>query len=124
MAEVAEFFDRLAERDHEPLLAKARGTARFDVSDGRRTERWLVTLDHGDVRVSRRNAAADMVVRADRPLFERIVQGKANALAAVLRGELSVEGSAELLVLFQRLLPRPSDAKRKGVAAGYARRQA
>ncbi len=35
-------------------------------------------------------------------------------MAAVLRGEVAVEGSAELLVLFQRLLPRPRLAPSEG----------
>jgi putative sterol carrier protein len=121
---IEEFFDQLGTRGHERLLAKASGTARFDVADGKRTERWFLTLDKGHISVSRRNAAADMVVHAERPLLERVVQGKANALAALLRGELTVQGSTELLVLFQRLLPRPSDAKTRGVEAGYARRHA
>ena len=120
---VEEFFSQVGTRGHEPLLAKGAWTARFDVLDGKRTERWHLSLEKGHVNVSRRNAAADMVVHAPRPLLERIVQGKANAFAAVLRGELMVEGSTELLVLFQRLLPRPSDVKTKGVEAGYARRR-
>ena len=33
--------------------------------------------------------------------------GEVNALAAFLRGELSVEGDSEFLVLFQRVLPAP-----------------
>jgi hypothetical protein len=121
--QVGEFFEQLGTYGHQPLLAKADGTARFDVLDGKRTERWFLTLDNGHVTVSRKNAAADMVVEAPRALLERILQGKANALAAVLRGEMTIQGSTELIVLFQRLLPRPSDAKTRGVAAGYARRR-
>jgi len=120
---VEEFFDDLKERDHEPQLAKASGTMRFDVSDGKRTAHWLLTFDRGNVTVSRRRAAADLVVRSERALFEQIVQGKANAMAALLRGAISFDGSSQLLVLFQRLLPRPRDARTMDVAAGYARRQ-
>ena len=123
MAEVLEnFFGQIGSFGHQPLLAKADGTARFDVVDGKRIERWFLTLRKGHVTVSRKNAKADMVVQAPRPLLEQIIQGKANALAAVLRGELTIEGSTELLVIFQRLLPRPSDARTRGVEAGYARR--
>ena len=88
----AEFFDELGGRGHEPLLRKATGSARFDVVDGKRTERWLVTIDKGDITVSRRNAAADCVLRADRASFDRVVAGELNAVAAVLRGELAVRG--------------------------------
>jgi len=119
---VAAVFDELAARGHEPQLEKATATVRFDVKDGRRTQRWFLTVKRGDLAVSRRNAAADLVIRCDRALAERLFTGKANAMSAVLRGELAVEGSAELLVLVQRLLPRPR-ARRKGPAAGYAKRQ-
>jgi putative sterol carrier protein len=104
-------------------LEKVTGSVRFDVIDGSRTQRWLVTVKKGDIAVSRKNAAADLVVRGERELLERVFSGKENALAAVLRGELTISGASELLVLFQRFLPRPHDARRKGVPAGYARRQ-
>ena len=109
---IAEFFAELGQRGHEPLLAKARGSARFDVADGRRTERWRLTIDRGDLRVSRQNTGADCVLRIDRPTFERAVKGKLNLMAAALRGELTMAGDARLLVLLQRLFPRPSRRRR------------
>lgn len=108
---ISTFFDELAGRGHEPLLGKASGSARFDVVDGRRTERWLVALDKGDIDVSRRNVAADCVLRADRASFEQVVAGELNFMAALLRGEVSVKGDPRLLVLLQRLFPRPSDRR-------------
>jgi putative sterol carrier protein len=109
---IAEFFAELGRRGHEPLLEKARGSARFDVADGRRTERWLVNIDKGDLRVSRRNAAADCILRVDRSSFERAVAGKLNLMAAVLRGQVIVGGDPRLLVLLRRLFPQPSRRRR------------
>ena len=63
---IAEFFAELDRRGHEPLLENARGSARFDVTDGKQTDRWLLTIEKGDLAVSRKNAAADCVVRVDR----------------------------------------------------------
>ena len=60
----AKFFDALVERGHEPLLEKATGTVRFDLKDGRKTDRWLVTVAKGDIKVSRRNLRADCVTTA------------------------------------------------------------
>jgi putative sterol carrier protein len=108
----AQFFEELGSRGHEPLVGRASGSARFDLVDGRKTERWLVTIDRGDVTVSKRNAAADCVLRADRASFERIVAGERNVMAAVLRGEVAVSGDASLLVLLQRLVPRPAGSRR------------
>jgi putative sterol carrier protein len=120
---VAGFFDELGSRGHEPLLGKATGSARFDVVDGKRTERWLLTIDKGEVAVSRKNAAADSVVRTDKALFERAVAGERNFFAAVLRGEVAIEGDAKLLVLLQRLFPRPSGRRRRRRPSATARRK-
>ena len=121
-SESAAFFDELGSRGHEPMLAKARGTARFEIVDGNETLRWLVAVDKGEVRVSRRNAAADCVLRVDKRLFDRAVGGELNFMAAVLRGEVAVSGDPRLLVLLQRLFPRPS-RKPKRQTAVSARRE-
>lgn len=110
---VAEFFDELGKRGHEPLLTKGNGTLRFDVSDGKRTERWHVTVKKGDIAVSRRNVQADCVVRGDRALMGAITRGETNATAALLRGALDIEGTVELLVLFQRLFPGPPKGRKQ-----------
>ena len=47
------FFAELAARGHEPLLRKASGATCFEVVDGRRTRRWLVAVERGDVTVTR-----------------------------------------------------------------------
>lgn len=117
----AEFFQGLGSRGHEPLLEKANGTVRFDLVEGRRTDRWLVTLDRGDVSVSRKNGAADCVVRADKALFDGMVSGDVNGLAAYLRGELTLEGDPELLVLIQRVLPGPATRRSRRRSAGRGR---
>lgn len=114
---VADFFAELGRRGHEPLVENTSGSARFDVADGKQTERWLLTIDKGDLSVSRKNAAADCVVRVDRPSFERAVSGKVNLMAAALRGEFSLDGDPRLLVHLQRLFPRPSRRRRRSGAA-------
>ena len=119
----AEFFDELGRRGHEPLLQKASGSVRFDLVDRKRIDRRLVVLDKGAITVSRRNTAAECVIRADKALFERVATGELNAVAAVLRGDLTVDGDWRLLVLVQRLFPGPRRARGRRRPAGYARRQ-
>jgi putative sterol carrier protein len=104
----AKFFDDLAQRGHEPRLAKVRGTIRFEQTGNGKSKPWLVTIDRGDVTVTQGHREADAVVRADEELIERLLTGEANALTALLRGAVQVEGSPELLVFFQRLLPGPA----------------
>jgi putative sterol carrier protein len=115
-----EFFDELDQRGYEPLLRKATGTLRFDLADGKSKARWFVTTTRGDISVSRANREADCVVSTDRPLFDAIVLGETNAMAAVLRGEIAVEGDQELLVLFQRVFagPAASIERREAAVAG------
>ena len=108
----AEFFDDLAQRGHEPLLRNASGTMRFDIANGKKTETWFVKIDKGDLAVSRSGRAPDSTLVADKALFDRLASGKASAVAAVLRGTLTIEGDWRLLVLFRRILPGPSTAKR------------
>src|SRR5215510_4899334 len=70
------FFDALAVYGNAPLLRKASGVTRFDIVDGKRTSRWFVTIDKGDLTVSRRGpSAADCVVRSDKALFDKVAAG-------------------------------------------------
>jgi putative sterol carrier protein len=100
-----EFFGRLAQRGHEPMLEAAQGTFRFELADGKRVERWYLTVEKGDIAVSHKNAAADCTVRADKALFDGVASGEVNAVAAVLRGAVKLEGDWELMVSLQRLFP-------------------
>jgi putative sterol carrier protein len=115
-----QFFAELGSRGHEPMLRKATGTLRFDLVDGTSKAQWSVALKKGDVSVSQTNAEADCVVTTDRSLFDAIVRGETNAMAAVLRGEIGVEGETELLVLFQRVFagPAASIQRREAALAG------
>ena len=119
----AEFFDELGRRGHEPLLQKFTGSARFDLVHGQKTDRWHLTIEKGDVAVSRRNVAADCVMRADKTVFDRVATGELNAMAAVLRGELAVEGAWRFVVLLQRLFPGPPSSLKRTRAARTARRR-
>jgi putative sterol carrier protein len=115
-----EFFAELDSRGNEPMLRKATGTLRFDLVDGTKESHWSVAVKKGDVSVSQANAEADCVVTTDRPLFNAIVRGERNAMAAILRGEIRIEGDPELLVLFQRVFAGPAESilRREAVVAG------
>ena len=108
------FFVDLAARAHEPLLRKASGSMRFDVVNGKRTRRWLVSVERGDMTVRPGGGDASCVIRADKAVFDKVASGKLNAVAAVLRGDVQVEGDWRLLVRMQRLFPGP---RRRRVSA-------
>ena len=115
------FFTRLAEQ-HQPRLQSVTGTVRFDIADGERTEHWYLHIRKGDVTVSHDDGAADCVISADIGTFDEILSGRMNAMAAVLRGAVGIEGKVVLLTALQRLFPGTSEAPAEP-PAGYARRQ-
>ena len=109
----AAFFEELATRSDEPLLRKATGVTQMEVVDGRTVRRWVVELDKGRISVRKGSAAATCIVRADKAVFDKIAAGKQNAVAAVLRGDVAVEGDWRLLVRMQRLFPSPPRRRRR-----------
>jgi predicted lipid carrier protein YhbT len=106
-----QFFEDLGQRGHEPRLENAKGTMRFDVTNGKTSVHWFVAIDKGDLTVSRSDRAADCTLRTSKEVFDRLVSGRASAVAEALRGRLSIEGDLRLLVLFRRILPGLSPAK-------------
>jgi putative sterol carrier protein len=111
-----EFFEGLRGR-HEHFLETTSGTLRFEIRNGKRTERWFVSIDKGDIDVSHKNARADCTLRSSKNVFDGIATGAVNPLAALLRGQIFAEGNTRVLVRFQRLFPapppRPSARSRK-----------
>ena len=109
----ARFFADLAGREDEPLLRKASGSMRFDITSGRRTRCWLVRVDDGALDVTEGRADATCVIRADQAVFDKVASGRLNAVAAVLRGDLEVTGDWRMLVRLQRLFPSPPRRRRR-----------
>jgi len=116
-----DFFTGLAEQ-HQPLLASMTGVIRFDLVDGERTEHWYVDIRKGDITVSHSGPEPDCTVTTDLATFEAIVSGKMNAMAALLRGAIEIEGRFALMTAVQRFFGVPRDMP-DVPAAGYARRQ-
>ena len=112
-AATTEFLEELGQRGHEPLLENTTGSVRLELGKNGKVERWLISIDKGDVAVSRRRDAGDCTVSASADLFDRIASGEANAFAAALRGDLIVGGDTKLLVRLQRLFPSPPRKKRR-----------
>jgi putative sterol carrier protein len=99
---IPEFFESLA-GPHPKVPKTISGRLRFDIGN----DHWLVTFDKGMVSTARSNASADCVARTDKVTMEGIIQGRLNAMAALLRGLLQVEGKTLLLALFRDLLTAP-----------------
>jgi putative sterol carrier protein len=106
----AEFLSELDRAGHESRLGRAEGTVRIELERDGRTERWFLDARRGQVNVSRKRVPYDCTVRTTGALFDGLVTGKVNAMTALLRGEIEVDGNPELLVLVQRLFPGPPRA--------------
>ena len=52
------------------------------------------------------------MIQTDKELFQRLITGEENAIAATLRGALVCAGNVELLFAIQRIFPGPP-SKRK-----------
>jgi putative sterol carrier protein len=104
---IAEFFDRLARREHEVRLEDINGTVQIQIDRDGGTDQWLLSIRRGDISVAREERPADCVARVDRKLFEGLARGEENAIAAMLRGAMTVVGDLYLLLTFERLLPTP-----------------
>jgi hypothetical protein len=94
------------------------GSVLFEVVGGRRTRRWLVTFESGQVSIepARADAEADCLVRAEKSVFDGLTAGRLNAVTALLRGDLVADGDPRLLVRLQRLFPGPRSSRRKATA--------
>jgi putative sterol carrier protein len=112
----------LSERSHEQPAPGVDGVVRFDVKDGDRVDRWYLTITKGIVTVAHKGGEPDCVLTGDSATFDAVLSGRANAMAALLRGAFDVQGKVILLTALQRLFPGSPGAD--GLpSAGYARRQ-
>ena len=104
---VSQFFAGLAAPGHLETLEGQSATVRFDAREDGSVQHWHVTMQNGDVSVTRAARPADAVVRLEHRHLEAMVTGRLNAQAALLRGVLSCEGSFGAVMMFQRCLPGP-----------------
>ncbi|MGN9918125.1 SCP2 sterol-binding domain-containing protein [Micromonospora palomenae] len=106
-----EFLERLSSRRRPQLPETLTGTIRLDLHDGGRTEHWYLTLHDQSLDVKRSPDDADLVVRADREVFDRLVNGRTEVVQSLLRNDLTVQGDMRLLLALRRIFPGPVDAR-------------
>jgi putative sterol carrier protein len=101
------FFEVLAQRGHVTRLENEHGRVRFEVTEDECLRQWTVTVNDGEIEVAQGESDADAVLRADRDLFDRVVRGEENLVAAAFRGEVTWTGSLDLIAQTGWLLPGP-----------------
>lgn len=120
MPATAEFFDRFSHKENAGLLRQITGTIRFDLAHDEQVDYWFVSLDKGEARLTREQRDAECVLRTDGVIFEAMVRGEINSMAAMLRGQILVLGDFRLLILIERMMPGPPGAHDP---RAYARRE-
>ena len=107
-----QFFEELSQRGHDPQLENSRGTLRFDIATGKKTEHWLVTIDKGDVTVSHRGGDADARSRATSPFSKRSRAARRARSRRFARHDSTSTATLRLLGLFRRCFPARRRARR------------
>ncbi|MEK8105089.1 hypothetical protein NKG94_07440 [Micromonospora sp. M12] len=54
MTATSAFFERLTDAGQDPRFSKVCGSVRFDIGDEEHLEQWLLDIDHGRMRVTKR----------------------------------------------------------------------
>ncbi|MEU1359896.1 SCP2 sterol-binding domain-containing protein [Micromonospora zamorensis] len=117
------FFESLPARAPDVLGGLADGTLQIDLGSDHRTEHWLVRMRPGSVQVSRERGPADAIWFSSAALFDRLITGEAQSVAAVLRNESTFSGNVVLFLAFRRFFPDPPGTRDpRDVARRAARR--
>ncbi|MDG4780274.1 SCP2 sterol-binding domain-containing protein [Micromonospora sp. WMMD961] len=106
-----EYLQQLDAGRRPDLPETTAGTLRLDVRGDGCTDHWFLTVSDQHVQVSRSADDADLVVRMDRWVFDRMVKGELHPGAAMLRNELTMQGDMRLLLVLRRIFAGPADAR-------------
>lgn len=88
-------------KDNRDKINGMRGTC-LCVLDG--DTNYHLTLDGGDVTITREALPADCTVTADSATFLALMEGRGNPLTAILTGRVKLKGDKRLLLTLLKLL--------------------
>ncbi|XTZ16222.1 SCP2 sterol-binding domain-containing protein [Micromonospora echinospora] len=108
MGEATEqFFASLPARAPDIIRGPIDGTIQINLAADGRTEHWYVVLRDQEIQVSREQRPADAVLESSADLFDRLVTGNAQGLAAMLRNDTTLSGNVLLFLVFRAFFPAP-----------------
>ncbi|MEU6074822.1 SCP2 sterol-binding domain-containing protein [Micromonospora sp. NPDC047074] len=120
MTATSAFFEQLTAVGHDPRLCKVRGSVRFDIRDGEQVEQWLLDIDHGQMRVTQGAGPAGTVITVSAEVAEAMTRGEMNGLAAIIRGDILVDGDIGLAMRVGRLFPKASESQEQAGSGSRA----
>ncbi len=104
---IEQFFATLPDRAPQVLHAPLTGTLRIDLADDGRTQHWVRRRRLGAVDVDQGRVDADAIWYSSMDLFDRLVTGRAQSVAALFRNESTFSGRVVLFLAFRRFFPPP-----------------
>ncbi|MEU8254482.1 SCP2 sterol-binding domain-containing protein [Micromonospora inaquosa] len=110
-ATAEQYLEKLDTGRRPDLPETTAGTVRLDARDDGSTDHWYLTIADQHVQVTRSADDAELVVRADRAVFDRMARGELHPGAGLLRNELTVQGNVQLLMLLRRIFSGPHGAR-------------
>lgn len=102
---------------HAELPETTHGTVRLDLRNNGSTDHWYLSIAAQRVEVSRSSAAADLILAADRTVFDQLAAGHARIASALMRNDIEARGNLRLLMTMRRLFPDPPGARHPRQAA-------
>ncbi|GGM13169.1 hypothetical protein GCM10012279_34170 [Micromonospora yangpuensis] len=97
----------MPERAPAVLRSPVHGTMQIDLDHGEQTEHWQVVLAPGKAEVRRGQTESDTTWFCSADLFERLVTGERQSIAAMLRSETTIVGNVVLFLAFRGFFPSP-----------------
>ncbi|MFC4146483.1 SCP2 sterol-binding domain-containing protein [Micromonospora mangrovi] len=104
---IEQFFAALPTSAQAVVRGPVSGTLQINLTTDNRTEHWLVELGPGSARVSRGPGEADATWYGSHDLFERLISGRDDGMAAMIRNESTFTGKVSLFLAFRRFFPAP-----------------
>ncbi|MFI5837408.1 SCP2 sterol-binding domain-containing protein [Micromonospora sp. NPDC051300] len=104
------FFDRLSTVGYDARLGTVSGSVRIDVRTDGGLRQWRLDIDRGHLRVTRDGGPASAVITTSERTAEAMATGGMNGLAAITRGEITVDGDLGLALRIGRLFPSRAEA--------------
>ncbi len=106
------FFAELTDRRFEPALRPFSGTVLFELRQDSGVDRYFLTIDKGQLAVSRDGMDPDCTLRADTATFDALATGALNPVQALLRGLIEIDGQGILMAALRRVFPASGKAPR------------
>ncbi|MEU0156957.1 SCP2 sterol-binding domain-containing protein [Micromonospora fulviviridis] len=82
---------------------------RGDSTEGA-VEEWQICLHEGTVTVRQGGERSDLVISADKAVFDRIARGETRVTSALYRNDIQIEGDMRLLMMVSRIFPGPRES--------------